>query len=325
MIRRGRLRAWLAGLAFGVVVAPVYVSALETSLRPNLRPTVGPASAAAQAAPISLISARPQQGQDVLTGTGALIGAGALTGTDALTDAVVRPEVQTGGRAGMRPVARPVSAQMLASAALPVDLLPSALNRSLVPTTRPDTIVEQALFKRRRLRKGAVCDDVDIQGKPVGAVAAKLPGCGAKDAVQVTSVAGVTLSQASVMTCETAQALKHWVSKDVETAFGRRNKVVSLRVAAHYSCRTRNNRPGARISEHGRGKAIDISGFTLEDGTLVSVLHGWNARKTRKPMAKIWKAACGPFGTVLGPQSDRYHRDHFHLDVARHRGGAYCR
>ncbi|MEP2716010.1 extensin family protein, partial [Pseudophaeobacter sp.] len=172
---------------------------------------------------------------------------------------------------------------------------------------------------------GSVCDDIDIQGKEVGAVEATLPGCGAKDAVRVTSVAGVTLSQASVMTCETAEALKRWVSKDVVKAFGRGNRVVSLRVAAHYACRTRNNRPGGRISEHGRGKAIDISGFVLEDGSMVSVLVGWQARDTRKPMVKMWKAACGPFGTVLGPESDRYHLDHFHLDVARHRGGAYCR
>jgi hypothetical protein len=101
--------------------------------------------------------------------------------------------------------------------------------------------------------------------------------------------------------------------------------VVGLRVAAHYACRTRNNRPGARISEHGRGRAIDISGFTLESGETISVLHGWQKRKTRRKLKKIWRAACGPFSTVLGPEADRYHRDHFHLDVARHRNGAYCR
>jgi hypothetical protein len=225
----------------------------------------------------------------------------------------------------LRPAPRPVSEQILAAAALPTDLLPNSVDLSLVPFARPDTIVEQALFKRRLRRRGAVCGDIDIQGKPVGAVEAEIPGCGARDAVRVTSVAGVTLSQGSVMTCETAKALKRWVERDVETAFGRRNKVVTLRVAAHYACRTRNNRPGGRISEHGRGKAIDISGFKLEDGTLVTVLQGWNTRETRKPLRRIWKAACGPFGTVLGPESDRYHQDHFHLDVARHRGGAYCR
>jgi hypothetical protein len=127
------------------------------------------------------------------------------------------------------------------------------------------------------------------------------------------------------MHCDLAKSLNRWVSKDVEKAFGRGNKVVSLRVAAHYACRSRNNRPGARISEHGKARAIDISGFTLEDGQTVTVLEGWKKRQTRKKLRKIWKAACGPFGTVLGPDADRYHQDHFHLDMARHRGGAYCR
>jgi len=38
-----------------------------------------------------------------------------------------------------------------------------------------------------------------------------------------------------------------------------------------------------------------------------------------------WRAACGPFGTVLGPESNRFHRDHFHFDTARYRSGSYCR
>ncbi len=193
------------------------------------------------------------------------------------------------------------------------------------PMLRPGTVAEKALFNRRKLRAGSVCGDVDIQGEPVGAVAGTLPGCGARDAVRVRSVSGVQLSTPSVMDCDLAQALNRWVSRDVEKAFGRRNKVVSLRVAAHYACRTRNNRPGARISEHGKARAIDISGFALEGGETVTVLEGWQKRKTRKPLQKMWKAACGPFGTVLGPEADRYHKDHFHLDVARHRGGAYCR
>jgi len=188
---------------------------------------------------------------------------------------------------------------------------------------RQSDLVEKVLFKRRKLRKEAICGDLDIQGEEVGAVAGKLRGCGAQNAVRVRSVAGVTLSQPSIMTCETASALSQWVQKGVQPAF--RKRVVGLRVAAHYSCRTRNNRPGAKISEHGRAKAIDISGFELKNGDLVTVLQGWKARGTRKQLQKVWKAACGPFGTVLGPKADRYHQDHFHLDTARHRGGAYCR
>ncbi|WP_254695710.1 extensin-like domain-containing protein [Leisingera sp. NJS204] len=225
----------------------------------------------------------------------------------------------------LRPVSRPQSEQILAAAARPADLPLLGPASSLLPFARPDSLAEQVLFKRRKRRKGSVCGDIDIQGDSVGYVSGTLPGCGAKDAVRVREIAGVRLSQASLMTCNTARALKTWINREVETAFGRRNKVVSLRVAAHYACRTRNNRPGAKISEHGKGRAIDISGFTLASGETVTVLKGWQNRKTRKALKKIWRAACGPFGTVLGPEADRYHRDHFHLDVARHRGGSYCR
>ncbi|KIC18871.1 extensin-like domain-containing protein [Leisingera sp. ANG-Vp] len=194
-----------------------------------------------------------------------------------------------------------------------------------LPHARGQGLETEVLFGRRKRRKGAVCGDIDIKGDEAGDIAGTLPGCGAKDAVRVREISGVRLSQSSLMTCSTARALKTWINREVETAFGRRNKVVSLRVAAHYACRTRNNRPGAKISEHGRGKAIDISGFTLESGETITVLEGWKQRKTRRKLKKIWKAACGPFGTVLGPEADRYHRDHFHLDTARHRGGSYCR
>ena len=35
----------------------------------------------------------------------------------------------------------------------------------------------------------------------------------------------------------------------------------------------------------------------------------------------IRKAACPHFTTVLGPGSDPYHGDHFHVDVLQRKGG----
>ena len=70
---------------------------------------------------------------------------------------------------------------------------------------------------------------------------------------------------------------------------------------------------------------IDISAFILADGTSLSVLGDWNGGNSRL-MRQLHASACGPFRTVLGPNSDRHHRDHFHFDVAQHRGGGtYCR
>ena len=101
--------------------------------------------------------------------------------------------------------------------------------------------------------------------------------------------------------------------------------VAGLRVAAHYACRTRNNRPGGKISEHGKGRAIDISGVMLRDGSEISVLRDWGGGAKGRALRQMHRTACGPFGTVLGPGSDGYHRDHLHFDTARHRSGSYCR
>ena len=179
--------------------------------------------------------------------------------------------------------------------------------------------------KRRKLRRGAICGDIDIQGDEVGQVPGAVSGCGIRDAVKVRSVSGVALSHGAVMDCDTARALNRWVAKGVKPAFRRRGPVVELQVAAHYACRTRNSQRGARISEHGKGKAIDISAFVMKDGEVITVAKGWGQGTTLKLLHKAWRAACGPFGTVLGPKSDAYHWNHFHLDTASYRGGPYCK
>ncbi len=227
--------------------------------------------------------------------------------------------------AKMRPMPRPVSAQILAVAARPATLPFLGPDRSLKPYLRPEALEQEILFKKRKLRKGSVCGDIAIQGKPVGTVPGKIKACGIKEAVQITSVSGVALSRPATMDCGTAIALNKWVDKTVKPTFKRRGPVVELKVAAHYACRTRNNRKGAKISEHGKGRAIDISGFRMADGEVVTVLDGWRKNPSKKQLTKIWRGACGPFGTVLGPNSDRYHQNHFHLDTARYRSGPYCR
>lgn len=37
------------------------------------------------------------------------------------------------------------------------------------------------------------------------------------------------------------------------------------------------------------------------------------------------KAACQVFGTILGPEADHAHRNHFHVDMRQRRHGSYCR
>lgn len=223
-----------------------------------------------------------------------------------------------------RPVSRPMSEQLVATSSRNVSPLLGP-TQSLRPSARPPSILREAMSRNRQARRGMVCGIPEIQGEVVGFVPGRINGCGIPEAVRVKSVSGVGLSQQSLMDCTTAKALNRWVNNGVKPALRSKGRVVQLRVAAHYACRTRNNQPGARISEHGKGRAIDISGFQMDDGQTITVLEHWNARGFRTAMRKMHRTACGPFGTVLGPESDRFHRDHFHFDTARYRSGPFCR
>ena len=223
----------------------------------------------------------------------------------------------------VRPRLRPVSEQVIASRQ--ITLASVNIPISPRPMTRSSTLEQRVMAKRRKLSKGAMCGETALQGEVVGFVPGKLEGCGVKDAVRIRSVSGITLSQPSVLDCPTAQALRRWVDSGVTPALRSRGTVSEIKVASHYACRSRNNQKGARISEHGKGRAIDISGFVMQDGSEITVAGGWNGDSTSRALRKMHKAACGPFGTVLGPNADRYHQDHFHLDTARYRSGTFCR
>ena len=173
--------------------------------------------------------------------------------------------------------------------------------------------------------EGSVCGDVRLRGEVLGAVEGA-GACGIENAVLLTSVSGVRLSTPARLDCTTAKALRTWVDEGVRPAVGDTGGgVASLRVVAHYACRSRNNQSGARLSEHSFGRAIDIAGIGLVDGTEMTVLSDWGGSRYGAQLRQMWRAACGPFGTVLGPDADRFHRDHFHFDTASYRSGSYCR
>lgn len=247
------------------------------------------------------------------------------------------------------PVPRPVVVQRAAARAVKPEVaaespekvvLASAASRvqtSPRPNKRPRNLLDRFLTRTGGVRAqpatpvakgkvGSVCGDPAIRGQVMSSIPGKLRGCGVENPVRVTAVDGVTLSQPAKINCTTAKALRKWVSGTVKPAVGRLGGgVSSLQVFAHYSCRTRNNQRGAKISEHGRGKAIDIGAINLKNGASLTVLKGWHDKVQGPILRKIHGNACGTFGTVLGPRADRFHQDHFHLDTASHRGGSYCR
>jgi len=175
-------------------------------------------------------------------------------------------------------------------------------------------------------RGGGLCGDPGLVGTVSGYLPDPVEGCGVERAVRLESVHGVRLSQPATLTCPTARTLGQWVDRSARPEVGRMGGGLSgLRVVAHYTCRTRNSQAGALISEHGKGKAIDIAALQLRDGSEISVLEDWGPGRKGRVLRRVHAQACGPFGTVLGPESDRFHRDHFHFDTAKHRGGPYCR
>lgn len=156
--------------------------------------------------------------------------------------------------------------------------------------------------------------------------------CGATHPFKVSAALGghVGLRPSATLQCGMIPAVDRWLAEVVQPAAHRHfgTGVADLSVMSSYACRPRNNVLGAKLSEHGRANAIDIGGFRLADGRKVLVLSGWNGAYDEQAFLREVRAgACGIFKTVLGPGSDRYHANHFHLDLARHnrRGSSYCK
>ena len=213
--------------------------------------------------------------------------------------------------ARMRPLHRPGAVSGVLSVAAPENPR-KGLRGLITPRAKP---VGKALASR----KGSVCGVPSIKGKVLPRITSSTKGCGVAEPVSITSVDGVRLSEAATLDCPTAIALKKWVQTGLRPAVGGLD-ITELKVAGHYTCRSRNNVRGAKISEHGRGRAIDIAGVEFSNGKVLTVSQNF------KSLRKAYKAGCGIFGTTLGPGSDGYHEDHMHFDTApRRSGGAYCR
>lgn len=245
-------------------------------------------------------------------------------GASPATDAAVVPEDALAR--SLRPVPRPrvlaerIAALKAASNAPGLDLSGKVDEDEVDLAAMPPPSKKEERKKKREAasRKGSVCGVASIKGEEIAPIKSKISGCGVENAVAVTSVAGVRLSQAATVDCSIAKALDRWVDEVAQPAFN--GNLVEMRVAAHYSCRSRNNVKGAKISEHGMGRAIDIAAFVLSNGKVLTVAQDYN-----KLLRRIYKAGCGYFMTTLGPGSDGYHEDHFHFDTSARKGGAYCR
>ena len=297
-LSKGVKAMWRMGAMFAVLAMPALADAPDTSLFPRARPAaVAVAVDTAVAAATAPIAETPS------------------------------PEAGAAPATSPRPRARPDAA--VASAAAPVTAVSTA--SAATPPARERRGLLAGLFGPPRARPAdpddaapaasgnSVCGDPAIIGQRIDPIGSATQGCGIAEPVQITAIDGIALSQPSTVDCATATALRRWIDEGLRPAFGE-TRVAGLQIAGHYVCRPRNNIRGARISEHGRGKAIDISGIILAGGRVLTVAGNWN-----RQMRAAYRAGCGIFGTTLGPGSDGYHEDHMHFDTANHRNGPYCR
>lgn len=119
------------------------------------------------------------------------------------------------------------------------------------------------------------------------------------------------------VTCPVAAALEIWrrqsLAPAARTILG--SEVTRIEHLGAFSCRRMYGGNEGPWSEHATANAIDIAAFVLADGRRISVLKDWGGDD---PEARFLRAArdgaCGSFATVLSPDYNAAHADHFHLD-----------
>ena len=154
------------------------------------------------------------------------------------------------------------------------------------------------------------------------------PGCNTLGTVQLSALAGDArqfgILNIGPVQCRTAHVFSEWARFGVDRAARQilGSPLSRIETMGSYSCR--NVAGSSRRSAHATAGAIDVSAFILEDGRRISLKEGWldGIRAEREFLRIVHQSACKRFGTVLGPEYNRAHEDHLHLEGT---GAEYCR
>lgn len=161
-------------------------------------------------------------------------------------------------------------------------------------------------------------------------------GCGTPAPIAIAEVAQIRIDPPATVDCPFARALHGWLSQSVQPQARKQMgaSVAGIRNASSYACRRRNNAASGKLSEHARANALDIAAFDFSKNAQVTVAGGTGGLLQKiglsgkgNFMKAVRKSACRYFNTVLGPGADRYHGDHFHVDLMKLRPGRFkmCR
>jgi hypothetical protein len=144
--------------------------------------------------------------------------------------------------------------------------------------------------------------------------------CHVDTAVQVSRI-DAALSRPVTMSCAMASRLDEFEREAAQplarAELGRR--IAQIDHLGSYSCRRNTGRP-SRLSEHALGRAIDIAGFRLSDGSRVSVERDWSDPGAKGVfLHRLAAKACRYFSVVLTPASNADHYNHLHFDIGPER------
>jgi len=157
--------------------------------------------------------------------------------------------------------------------------------------------------------------------------------CGYDDAVRFASGGSRRIGFAPKglgTSCAVAAGLALWEWHVVQPAAQRHfgTGVTRIDHFGSYSCRRLYGRGEGGYSEHATADAVDIAGFRLANGTRITVVGDWAGEGEKAAfLREVRDGACDLYSTVLGPDYNAGHRDHFHLDQAERgrRGWRGCR
>jgi hypothetical protein len=87
-------------------------------------------------------------------------------------------------------------------------------------------------------------------------------------------------------------------------------------------------KPRAKTASLGRA-GRSVSDVSMDPNALPTAATAAEEEDPKKRaeaqfLRRLHKGACGVFGTVLGPEANDLHRDHFHFDLAERRHSAFC-
>lgn len=181
-----------------------------------------------------------------------------------------------------------------------------------------------------RPEDAATCDALLASG---AVVATRVPpisgenGCAVAAPVAIEAVVlpdkrRIAIEPHPILRCDLAAEAARWIAEDlIPSVEAGGSRVVRIVGAGGYQCRSRNGLPGATLSEHARGNALDLGALVFTDGHVLSL----SGMPDLEVATNVRAAACARFSTVLGPGADSAHENHLHFDLEpRRNGGKIC-